>query len=72
MYDNKKDEERIKRTYDLNLKNINTKDVEMGEDITILEIPKNLVQQHKDITGYTGGLITRDLVKMGEEIIKKK
>ncbi|MDF2699459.1 MAG: hypothetical protein K0Q49_1015 [Haloplasmataceae bacterium] len=52
-----------------NIVNEDKYNVELGKDFTINAIPENLVEQHKDITGYTAGLITRDLVTMGEQMI---
>ena len=46
--------------------------VELGNDVTIPVVGQNLVEQHKDITGYTAGLITKDLVAMGEQMMMNK
>ncbi len=46
--------------------------VEVAKDFTIQSIPNQLIDVDKEITGYTAGLITRDLVSRGEEIVKDK
>lgn len=46
--------------------------VEIAQDITIPTISSNPIDVKDTITGYTAGLITRDLVSKGEEIIKNR
>lgn len=52
---------------------INDKDyhVEVAEDFTIPVLPNSFVDVNST-TGYTSGLITRNLVELGEDMIKKR
>lgn len=43
--------------------------VEIANDFTIPTIKSDEVNVDEPITGYTAGLITRDLVSMGEEML---
>ncbi len=46
--------------------------VEVAKDFTIPIIPSNVIDVNQPINGYTAGFMTRELIKIGENIVKEQ
>ncbi len=46
--------------------------VEVAKDFSIPDVTIDTVDSKQPVTGYTAGLITRDLVSMGEKMMEKE